>query len=67
MTLPGDKRPQMREALGDFALLGIARHAFVVGGDLQHLIARILHAQTVGDGAALKRPLPAPSAFGYGN
>ena len=67
MTLPSDKRPQMREALGDFALLGIVRHALVVGGDPQHLIARILHAQTIRHGAALKRPLPAPSAFGYGN
>jgi hypothetical protein len=57
----------MRQTLGDFALLGIARHALVVGGDLQHLIARILQAQTVRDGAALKCPLPTPSAFGYGN
>jgi hypothetical protein len=57
----------MRQTLGDFALPGITRHALVVGSDLQRLIARILQAQTVRDGAALKRPLPAPSAFGYGN
>ncbi|HSL78107.1 MAG TPA: hypothetical protein VK877_00475 [Pseudolabrys sp.] len=57
----------MRQTLGDFALPGITRHALVVGGDLQHLIARILQAQTVRDGAALMCPLPAPSAFGYGD
>jgi hypothetical protein len=34
----------MRQTLDDFALPGITRHAPVVGGDLQHLIARILQA-----------------------
>jgi hypothetical protein len=67
VTLPDDKRPEMWEALRDFALLGIARHALVIGRDPQHLIACILHAQTACDGAALKCPFPAPSAFGYCN
>jgi hypothetical protein len=67
VALPDDKCPEMREANGDFTLLSIARHALVIVGDLQHLIARILQAQTVGHGAALKRPFAAPSAFGHGN
>ena len=66
-TLPGDKRPQMGEALGNFALLGIACHALVIGGDLQHLIARNLHTQAACHDAALKCPLSAPSAFRHGN
>jgi hypothetical protein len=67
MPLPDDKGAQVRQALSDFTLLGVTRHALVVGGDLQHLIARVLQAQTIGHRAALKRALSASSAFRYGN
>jgi hypothetical protein len=53
--------------LGDFALLGIARHPFVVISGLQHLIARMRQTQAARNAAALERPLPAPLAFGYGD
>jgi hypothetical protein len=33
------KRPQMREAIGDFACPGILRHALEIGRGLEHLVA----------------------------
>src|SRR6188508_2546550 len=57
----------MRQALGNFPLLGIARHTLVIGGRLQHLIACILYAQIAREAAAFKRPFSAPSAFRYGD
>jgi hypothetical protein len=53
--------------LSDFPLFGIARHALVVGGHLQHLSARNLHPQAAGDGPAFKRPFSASSAFRDGD
>lgn len=67
MTLPDDKRPQERQALRDFPLLGVACHALIVGRRSEHLIARILQAQASGNRAAFDRPFSAPSAFGDGN
>lgn len=34
MPLPDDKGAQVRQALSDFTLPGVKRHALVVGGDL---------------------------------
>jgi hypothetical protein len=67
VTLPDDKRPQERQPLGDLLLLGVKRHALIVGGRLKHLIASVLHAQTFGDRAAFNCPLSASPALGYGN
>src|SRR6187551_1468806 len=57
----------MRQALGNFPLLGIAPHTLVIGGRLQHLVACILNAQIARETAAFKRPFSAPSAFRYGD
>lgn len=67
LPLPYDKRPESGQALRDFALFCVPRHALIVTGDPEHLIARILHLQPFRCRAALPCPVAASSAFRNGD
>ncbi|MGA9084964.1 MAG: hypothetical protein WB390_21110 [Pseudolabrys sp.] len=57
----------MRQPLRYLALLGIARHALVIRGSFQHLVARNVNAKLLGHRAAFAGACPAATALRNGN